>query len=88
MDISVGGDQDPPPVVKLVSITCDDGCSPSLDVVGAAFNTDDREFELRAERLGGGSGRAYTITYSATDASGNEATATTKVVVPHVQGKR
>ena len=43
-------------------------------------------FALRAERAGGGVGRIYTAVYSATDASGNNATATGFAVVPHDQG--
>ena len=74
-------------LVRLVSIACDDSCDPALDVDGADLNTDDREFQLRAERTGPGNGRTYTITYSATDASGNAAQAVTTVVVPHDKGK-
>ncbi len=44
--------------------------------------------KLRAERSGTKSGRIYTITVVATDASGNEsAPATTTVTVPHSQGR-
>jgi hypothetical protein len=78
-------DVDPHPVVNLVSVTCNDGCDPAKDVADATLDTDDRQFQLRAERLGTGSGRTYTITYSATDASGNTATKTTTVIVPHDQ---
>ena len=85
MTIEVTDNVDPNPTVKLESITCDDGCNPSTDVSDAALNTDDRQFQLRAERLGTGSGRTYTITYSATGASGNTATKTTTVTVPHDQ---
>jgi hypothetical protein len=75
--------------VKLVSITSnepDDGMGDghtSDDIQGAEFGTDDREFWLRAERQGGGTDRIYTVTYEATDASGNVAEATTEVTVPH-----
>ncbi len=84
--VNVTDDQDANPDVKLVSITCDDGCNPALDIAGVTLNTDDRDFELRAERLGTGSGRTYTITYSASDAGGNTGTATVTVMVPHDQG--
>jgi hypothetical protein len=74
------------PVVTLTSITCDDGCSPSTDIVGAAYGTDDRTFQVRAKRTGGGAGRTYTITYTATDSSQQQATATATVRVAHDQG--
>ena len=86
--VEVSDDTDPRPSVKLVSVTCDDACDPTTDVVGATFGTDDRQFELRSERTGGGSSRLYTITYSAEDAAGNKATASTTVTVPHDQGKK
>src|SRR5262245_59065005 len=38
---------------------------------------------LRAERLGSGSGRIYTLTVECNDPSGNHSTATTIVSVPH-----
>jgi hypothetical protein len=86
--LSVNDDQDPNPVVKLESITCGDGCDVTQDVAGAELGTDDREFELRSERKGAGTGRTYLITYAATDASGNRAQATTAVVVPHDRGEK
>jgi hypothetical protein len=42
-----------------------------------------RSVQLRAERLGGGAGRMYTITASAGDAAGNTRTATAICGVPH-----
>ncbi len=53
------------------------------DIQGASFGTDDRQFLLRSERSGKGSGRVYTITYSATDASGNTTVGQATVTVPH-----
>ncbi|HET7144092.1 MAG TPA: hypothetical protein VFI68_08750, partial [Anaerolineales bacterium] len=54
------------------------------DILGAAFGTDDRLFSLRSERGSGGqnTGRVYTITYRATDNSGNNTEATATVKVP------
>jgi hypothetical protein len=85
--VNVSDNVDPNPTVKLESITCDDGCDTTKDIADVTLSTDDRQLQLRAERLGTGTGRSYTITYSATDASGNRATATTTVTVPHDQGK-
>jgi hypothetical protein len=81
--VTVADDLDPNPAVTLVSVACDDGCDPAADVVGADIGTDDRAFKLRAERSGTGHGRQYVITYTATDAAGNTATAVVNVVVPH-----
>jgi len=86
LTVNVTDETDPSPSVTLLSITCDDACNPSQDIVGAALNTDDRSFQLRAKRGGGGSGRTYTITYVAKDASGNSTAARTPVTVPHDQG--
>lgn len=85
--VEVSDDTDPRPAVKLLSVTCDDACNAAQDVVDAALNKDDRSFQLRATRKGGGSGRTYTITYSATDAAGNQVTKTATVRVPHDQGR-
>lgn len=82
--VNVSDDRDPNPKVKLVSITCNDACNPTQDIV-VTLNADTRSFQLRAERTGAGSGRTYAITYSATDASGNSTAAKTTVVVPHDQ---
>jgi hypothetical protein len=56
------------------------------DIQQAAIGTDDREFRLRAERAGNGSGRVYTAIYNITDASGNSTNGLTEIVVPHDQG--
>ena len=76
------------PAIRLVSITSNepdnglgDGDLPK-DIQGAAFGTDDRTFQLRNERSGTGRGRIYTITYSATDASGNKTLRQATVSVP------
>lgn len=72
--------------VELVSITSNE--SVAGNVAGASFGTDDRSFEVRAQRDGGGSGRTYTATYRVTDTvTGLSATASATVYVPHDQGK-
>ncbi|KRF43634.1 hypothetical protein ASG93_01550 [Paenibacillus sp. Soil787] len=55
------------------------------DIQDAAIGTYDTSFSLRAERSGKGSGRIYTITYTATDLAGNSTTASTQVIVPNSQ---
>ena len=82
--------------VKLISVTSDeadevsgaankkgggDGNTP-VDIVIVNKNT----VQLRAERLGGGDGRVYTLNYSVADASGNTTTASATVSVPKEEG--
>jgi len=51
--------------------------------MNADIGTDDRSITLKADRSSAGPGRTYTITYRATDASGNGVTASAVVQVPH-----
>jgi len=44
--------------------------------------TDCKSVQLRAERMGGGNGRVYTIYFKLKDSSGNFTTGTAKVIVP------
>ena len=81
------------PTVRLLSIASNepdnglgDGDTEN-DIQGAAFGTDDREFQLRAERSGRGNGRVYSIVYEAADSSGNRTTYTALVTVPKSQGQ-
>ena len=83
-----------PPTFVLESITSDepdnaegdgDGDT-NNDIQNADLGTDDVLFDLRAERDGNGDGRVYTVTYTATDGSGNQASAAATVNVPHDQG--
>jgi hypothetical protein len=53
------------------------------DIQNAAVGTPDTSFRLRAERVGSGNGRTYTATYGVTDGSGNQATSSAMVIVPH-----
>jgi hypothetical protein len=74
---------DPNPQVRLISTTSNEALG-SGDI-RATLNADTRSFQLRATRAGSGSGRVYTITYRATDASGNSTTGSATVFVPHDQ---
>ena len=57
----------------------------SDDIQGADEGTDDRDFQVRAERSGRGSGRIYTATYHATDLSGNQTPGVVFIKVAHDQ---
>lgn len=54
----------------------------SGDISGAALGTPDTTFALRAERSRSGPGRVYTVTYRATDPTGNAAIGSAAVRVP------
>lgn len=83
--ITVTDDYDPEPEIKLESITATETLDAG-DIQDAQLGTDDRDFSLAAKRAGNNlAGRIYTVTYSATDASGNKANATATVTVPHDQ---
>jgi len=56
------------------------------DIIISGSGTQPRTVQLRAERLGTGSGRVYTINTVATDAAGNTVSATSTCTVPHDQG--
>jgi len=76
---------DPSPHVEIVEITSnepvngpgDGNTSPDWEITG------ELTANLRAERAGNGSGRIYTLTVEARDATGNTRRATTTVTVPH-----
>ncbi|HEY0666453.1 MAG TPA: hypothetical protein VGD24_10335 [Gallionella sp.] len=85
--ITVQDDYDPEAEIKLESITANEALA-NGDIQEAQPGTDDRNFYLAAKREGNNpTGRIYTVTYSATDASGNRATASATVTVAHDQGK-
>ena len=84
--ITVKDDYDPAPEVKLESIFVNETAA-SDDVRDAQAGTDDRSFSMAAKREGTNqAGRVYTVTYSATDGSGNKVSASATVTVPHDQG--
>ncbi len=80
---------DAAPVCRIVDVTSnepidglgDGHTEPDWEITGAAT------VKLRAERAGVGTGRVYTIHVECTDASGNTATATVDVTVPHDKGE-
>ena len=86
---------DASPIVELFAITMNEGeetlaYDPLFDAtLGDGHTLDDIQVNggifLRAERAGTGDGRVYTLTYRATDASGNETFATATVTVPKSQ---
>lgn len=78
--ITVKDDYDPAPEIKLVSVLADDPANGS-DIQGDAVDTDDRSFSVRAARFNPAIMRSYIVVYSATDASGNTTTVSTKLPV-------
>ncbi len=76
---------DSSPNITLVSVTSNEQDNGRGDgnTANDIMIINDFMFNLRAERSGKGSGRIYTITYKATDASGNYVMASVTVEVPH-----
>ncbi|OAB37012.1 hypothetical protein PMSD_09410 [Paenibacillus macquariensis subsp. defensor] len=70
--------------VVLTSITSNEPDSEEGDIQ-ANLGSEDTSFSLRASRSGGGTGRVYTVTYTATDLAGNQTVKTSTVTVPHDQ---
>jgi len=89
--VTVTDSCDPQATFVLTSITSnepDNGTGDgdtANDIQNAAYGTADTHFSLRSERSSSGSGRVYTILYTASDGSGNEMPATVRVYVPHDQ---
>jgi len=71
----------------LVSVTSNEPDSGQGDIQGFLTGTVSTSGQLRAQRLGSGTGRVYTFTYSGADRAGNTASCTTTVSVPHDQGQ-
>ncbi|MFC5468532.1 DUF4962 domain-containing protein [Cohnella suwonensis] len=69
--------------VVLTSITNNE--PDSEDDIQADIGTEAVSFGLRAERSGEGTGRIYTVTYTATDNAGNQTSVSVTVTVPHDQ---
>ncbi len=75
----IKGDYDRFPSIKLESITANEFVDVG-DIRDANFGLDDRYFKVLAEDKSR-TGRVYTVTYSATDASGNQSLASATVSV-------
>lgn len=58
------------------------------DIAGADFGTPDFEVFLRAERMGGGPGRVYTLRYAIAEGAGAGTEASATVLVPHDHANR
>jgi len=85
---TIKDDYDRLPEIKLESITANEPLAAN-DIRDASFGLDDRYFKFLAASKST-SGRIYTVTYSATDASGNQtiASATVTVTAPHEQNEK
>jgi hypothetical protein len=70
----------------LVSVTSNEPDSGLGDIQGYVVGRPSTSGFLRATRLGSGTGRVYTFTYSGNDLAGNSTSCSTSVVVPHDQG--
>ena len=57
--------------------------APTTPDIAAKIGTLDRNFQLRAERAAPSRDRIYTVTYQATDDSGNSSSVSQNVIVPH-----
>jgi hypothetical protein len=80
--IMVKDDCDPQPDIKLLSITANEPTD--KDDIKAKLFTDDRHFLLKADHDGNShAGRIYTVTYVASDGSGNRTIVSSTVTVQH-----
>lgn len=78
--IAVNDDIDPAPEIRLESITSNQ--ITEAEDIRARLKTDARQFTLSA-KSSSKTGRIYTVTYSATDASGNRTTSSATVTALH-----
>ena len=76
-----------PAAPPSVTATSNEPANPGPDIVITGSGLQPRTVQLRAERLGTGTGRVYTITAKATNVAGVASTATATCTVPHDQGK-
>ena len=82
LSVSATDNCTPNPVCKITTITSNEPISS-----GDTQITGNLTANLRAQRLGSGTGRIYTLTVQCSDGSGNSSSAPVTVEVPHDQGK-
>ena len=70
-------------ISQVTSDESDNSLTAGLKTNDIVIDPDCRSVKLRRERLDGGNGRVYTITFRVTDRAGNVATATGRVTVPY-----
>jgi hypothetical protein len=70
----------------LLSVTSNEPDRVQGSIQGFVTETASTSGQLRAQRLGSGTGRVYTFAYSGADRAGNTASCGTTVAVPHDQG--
>ena len=69
-----------------VTATSNEPANPGPDIVITGVGLQPRDVRLRAQRLGNGDGRIYTVTATATNGAGLTSTSTATCTVPHDQG--
>lgn len=72
---------------QLEALTSNEPAGESPFMLGWQIGAASTSGQLRAERLGQGTGRVYTFTYLGFDRAGNEAVCAPVVTVPHDKGK-
>jgi len=73
---------------QLLTVSSNEPDSGEGDIVGWLIGEASITGQLRAERLGTGSGRVYTLSYQGMDKAGNSASCAPTVVVPHDRGRQ
>lgn len=91
IDAVITDDTDLMPTFTIIDVTSDEPVDEPTDTDAVITAPDwsilgDDLVNLRAERMGDGDGRTYTITIEATDISGNTSQETVEVIVPHDMG--
>jgi hypothetical protein len=83
--VTVADDVSGPSGFVLTAVTSNEPGSGQIN--GFTIGTPSTRGQLQAARLGPGTGRIYTLTYTGTDQAGNSATCNATVTVPHDQGR-